>query len=60
MEIIDRTEAEITQTLEDEDKRILEDPIDPLIQPRASHPYYYNEEGFRKNPDGASAKRQPG
>lgn len=48
VEIIDRTEAEITQTLEDEDKRILEDPIDPLIQPRASHPYYYNEEGFRK------------
>lgn len=29
VEIIDRTEAEITQTLEDEDKRILEDPIDP-------------------------------
>lgn len=47
---VDQTFTEITESLEEEDleERILEDPIDPLIQPRTHYPYYNNEEKTKK------------
>lgn len=47
---MDQTFTEITESLEEEDleERILEDPIDPLIQPRTHYPYYNNEEKTKK------------
>ena len=47
---VDQNLTEITESLEEEDleERILEEPIDPLIQPRTHYPYYNNEEKTKK------------